>query len=95
MQQRLQEYKRRLEEARARKKARTLPPLTSLPIGFGRPSDAPTPSTLKDLVMRAPRAFQPSSVGTTLPPHRIADGRFGADTHRTKVHSATCDTCPP
>eukprot|EP00959_Pyramimonas_sp_CCMP1952_P196296 4103905-Pyramimonas_sp.AAC.1 len=45
--------------------------------------------------MRAPRAFQPPSVGATPPPHRLADGRFGADAHRAKVHSATCDTCPP
>eukprot|EP00959_Pyramimonas_sp_CCMP1952_P372384 7798335-Pyramimonas_sp.AAC.1 len=88
MQQRLQEHKRRLEEKRARKKARTLPSLASLLVGFGRPNDAPTPSTLKDLVMRAPRAFQPSGVGTTLPPHRLADGRFGAETHRAKVYSA-------
>eukprot|EP00959_Pyramimonas_sp_CCMP1952_P040491 846786-Pyramimonas_sp.AAC.1 len=62
MQQRLHEYKRRLEENRARKKARTLPSLSSLPLGFGRPNDALTPSTLKDMVMRAPRAFQPASV---------------------------------
>eukprot|EP00959_Pyramimonas_sp_CCMP1952_P127604 2669135-Pyramimonas_sp.AAC.1 len=45
--------------------------------------------------MRAPRAFQPSSVGATLPPHRLADSRFGAGTHRAKVYSAMCDTCPP
>eukprot|EP00959_Pyramimonas_sp_CCMP1952_P225739 4720382-Pyramimonas_sp.AAC.1 len=34
LQQRLQECKRRLEEARLRKKART-PPLARLPIGYG------------------------------------------------------------
>eukprot|EP00959_Pyramimonas_sp_CCMP1952_P230409 4817112-Pyramimonas_sp.AAC.1 len=94
LQQRLQEYKRRLEGARFRKKARTLPPLASLPIGYGRPNSAPTFSTLKDLVMRAPLALQPSSAGAALPPHRLSDGRFGADAHRAKVYAAMCDTCP-
>eukprot|EP00959_Pyramimonas_sp_CCMP1952_P367811 7704462-Pyramimonas_sp.AAC.1 len=82
-------------DERARKRARTLPSLSSLPLRFGRPNEASIPSSLSDLVMWAPRPFQPASAGTTLPPPRLADGRFGAETHHAQMYSATCDTCPP
>eukprot|EP00959_Pyramimonas_sp_CCMP1952_P338460 7088102-Pyramimonas_sp.AAC.2 len=39
MQQRLQECARRMGDDRARKRARTLPSLSSLPLGFGRPNE--------------------------------------------------------
>eukprot|EP00959_Pyramimonas_sp_CCMP1952_P294452 6158860-Pyramimonas_sp.AAC.1 len=84
-----------MEESRARKKARALPSLSSPPLGFGRPNSATAPSALKDVVLRAPRPFQPSSACAALPPHRLADGRFGAAAHRAKMYSATCDPYPP
>eukprot|EP00959_Pyramimonas_sp_CCMP1952_P355068 7437729-Pyramimonas_sp.AAC.1 len=45
--------------------------------------------------MRAPRPCQPSSVGAAIPPHRLTDGRLGAEAHHAQIYSATCDTCPP
>eukprot|EP00959_Pyramimonas_sp_CCMP1952_P206965 4329260-Pyramimonas_sp.AAC.1 len=41
MQQRMQGYKRRMEDSRARMRARTLPSLSSLPLRFGRAKNAP------------------------------------------------------
>eukprot|EP00959_Pyramimonas_sp_CCMP1952_P042744 893913-Pyramimonas_sp.AAC.1 len=74
MQQRLQEHKRIVGDERARKRARTLPSLSNLPLGFGRPNEASIPTSLSDLVMRAPRPFQPACAGTALPPRRLTDG---------------------
>eukprot|EP00959_Pyramimonas_sp_CCMP1952_P267969 5602553-Pyramimonas_sp.AAC.1 len=44
--------------------------------------------------MRAPAAYRPQAIGTTLPAHKLSDGRFGLDSHRTGTYSAQCDTCP-
>eukprot|EP00959_Pyramimonas_sp_CCMP1952_P321502 6727555-Pyramimonas_sp.AAC.1 len=45
--------------------------------------------------MRTPPAFQPAKVGTTLPAHRLSDGRFGSESHSTNLFTAACDACPP
>eukprot|EP00959_Pyramimonas_sp_CCMP1952_P005650 118556-Pyramimonas_sp.AAC.1 len=55
---------------------------------------APTPTFLRDLVMKAPPAFSPRAANTTLPAHKLMDGRFGPESHSTGTYSAQCDTCP-
>eukprot|EP00959_Pyramimonas_sp_CCMP1952_P345177 7228816-Pyramimonas_sp.AAC.1 len=55
---------------------------------------APTPTTLRDLVMEAPPAYSPRAAGTTLPAHKLTDVRFGLESHSTGTYSARCDTCP-
>eukprot|EP00959_Pyramimonas_sp_CCMP1952_P054533 1140021-Pyramimonas_sp.AAC.1 len=88
MQWLLQEHERRLDEDRAQKRARTLPSLARLPLGV-RVTPATAAPTLKELVLRTTRHYRPASVGTALPPHRLADGRFGSEAHLNKCYSAT------
>eukprot|EP00959_Pyramimonas_sp_CCMP1952_P067369 1406060-Pyramimonas_sp.AAC.1 len=75
MQWLLQEHKRRLDENRAQERARTFPSLARLPLGV-RVRPVTAAPTLKELVLRTTRQYHPASVGTTLPPHRLTDGRF-------------------
>eukprot|EP00959_Pyramimonas_sp_CCMP1952_P053769 1124699-Pyramimonas_sp.AAC.1 len=94
MQWLLQEHKRRLDDNRAHKRARTLPSLSRLPLGFGAPADAAALASLRGLTLRTPRHFRPASAGTTLPPHGLADGRFGTEVTCLLYTSDAADDTP-
>eukprot|EP00959_Pyramimonas_sp_CCMP1952_P237236 4958308-Pyramimonas_sp.AAC.1 len=91
----LQEHKRMLLDNREQKRARTLPSLDRPPLGLQELKDAAASVSLKGLLLRTTRHYRPPCVGTTLPPQRLSDGRFGAEAHRSKCCSAKCDFCPP
>eukprot|EP00959_Pyramimonas_sp_CCMP1952_P153806 3217771-Pyramimonas_sp.AAC.1 len=88
MQWLLQEHKRRLLDNPEQKRARTLPSLDRPPLGLQEPKDTAASVSLKRPLLRTPRHYRPTCAGTTLPPQRLSDGRFGAEAHRSKCYSA-------